>query len=172
MAIYPNYTAGQRLTAANLAAGQFMVVYKSSNTDRASTTTLANDPDLTFTLAANAVYTVEFYLHYAGALTPGEIRTAWTVPSGTSGNRGVHGPGSSATSDDNISTRSGVHGYATTVEYGVRSSGATNQQLAIEESLVTTSAAGTCAIQWAQALSSATATRMAAGSWARCLRIS
>lgn len=174
--LYPNYTAGQRLTAADLQAGQFLVVTKTLNTDRSSTTTLADDPDLTFELDANAVYIVEFYLSYAGNL--GKLKTAWTTPSGASGNRTAMGPGSNATdtNSDNLSTRAGVHGYSTTVVYGNRCGGVTtpslNQSIAIETSLLTTSSAGTCAIQWAQNTSKTDATRVAAGSWARALRIS
>lgn len=171
MSIWPNYTGGQRLTAADLQAGQFIIVTKTANTDRANTTTLADDPDLQFLVAESAVYAIEFRLHFAATTTAG-FKTAWDVPSGAAGNKGVQGPGSSATDTaaNNISMRSGVHGFTTTVTYGSRNS-ATNQCLAYEESLITTSAGGTLALQWAQNTSNATATRLAAGSWARCLRI-
>jgi len=170
--LWPGYTGGQRLTAAALQAGQHMIVTKTANTDRASTTTLADDPDLTFTVAAGAVYAIEFFLHYACTTAAG-FKTAWDVPSGASGNKGVQGPGSSATdgSANNISMRSGVHGFSTTVAYGSRNS-ANNQCLAYEEALITTSVAGVIAIQWAQNSSNATASRVGAGSWARCLRVS
>ena len=171
MAIYPFYTAGQRLTAANLQAGQFAVASKTAHTDRASNTTPADDPELTFQLAANAIYTVEFYLNIA-SVTGGLVQTLWTVPSGATGNRTVFGPGQAATdtSANNISMRSGVHAYSTSIVYGTRNSiGA--QFFAMETSLVTTTSAGTCAIKWAQSVSNATATRMAQGSWARALRI-
>ena len=179
MSIYPNYTAGQRLTAADLQAGQFMIAVKTSNTDRASITTLTADPDLSFALAANAVYLVEFYLHYAAlASASAGFNTTWAVPSGASGNRSAHGLASTVSDTSSApagggagSVRSGVHGYATAIAYGSRNSGS-NQCFALEEGLVTTSSAGTCAIQWAQNVSNATATRLAAGSWARALRIS
>lgn len=177
MSIYPNFTAGQKLTAALLAAGQSMIVYKTANTDRASTTTLTDDPELTFSLAAGAVYIVEFYLHSA-AITGALFTTAWTVPSGATGNRSAHGLASTVADTSAApagggagSARAGVHGYATTVSYGNRNSG-TNQVLCLEESLITTSSAGTCALKWAQSASNATATRLAAGSWARATRIS
>lgn len=178
MGIYPNWAAGQRLTATSLAAGQSLIVFKASNTDRSSTTTLTDDPDLTFSLAANAVYIVEFYLFFAGNL--GDLQTAWTVPSGASGTRSAMGPGSAATGGtsnnmDNVSGRFGVHGFSTTVAYGGRTTGTTpgiNQEIAVETSLTTTSSAGACTLKWAQVTSDTNSTRMAAGSWGRATRIS
>jgi hypothetical protein len=175
--VWPNFTAGQRLSAADLAAGQSLIVYKPASTDRSTTTTFADDPDLSFSLAANAVYFVEFYLFFAGSL--GKLKTNWTVPAGvSSGNRSAMGPASNSTdaNSDNISMRSGVHAYGTSVVYGNRTAGVTtpslNQTGAIETSLVITTNAGTCALAWAQNASNANATRMAAGAYARALRIS
>lgn len=176
--IYPSPLAGQRVTAALLQAMLPTIIVKTASTDRSSTTTLADDPELTTTLAANAIYFVEFFLFFAGNL--GDMKTAWTVPSGATGNRSAIGPGSNAdggTSNamDNISGRFGVHGYSTTVAYGGRTTGSTaslSQEAAIETSLMTTTNAGTCAIQWAQVTSNANATRMASGSLCRITRIS
>jgi hypothetical protein len=177
MPIWPNYAAGQKLTADLLAAGQLMVVYKTSNTDRSSTTTLTDDPDLKFTLTAGAVYWVEWFLHYAGpasGISDGTISVQWTVPSGATGQRGVRGPGTGANnaSMDNISMTAGVWNFNQTVQYGPRINSNTFQSVAREEALVTVGATGgTCAIKWAQAVSSTAANRMAAGSWGRALRL-
>jgi hypothetical protein len=171
---FPGYTAGQRLTAADLAAGDALIIYKTTSTDRTSTTTFTDDPELTFALTGSAIYVVEFYLFYAG--NTGLMQTKWTVPSGASGNRSAMGPGSTSTGGtgsaaDNISMRSGVHGYTTAVLYGNRGVGSLNQLIAVETSLLTTASAGTCAISWTQGTSNAAATRMGAGSWARVLRV-
>jgi hypothetical protein len=170
--IWPFWTAGQELTAADLAAGQSLIAYKTASTDRSSTTTFSDDPELTFSLAASAIYIVEFYLFYAG--NTGLMQTKWTVPAGATGNRSAMGPGSTATdaNSNNISMRSGVHAYATAVLYGNRGVGSLNQSIAEETALVTTTTAGTCAISWTQGSSNAAATRMGGGSWARALRIS
>lgn len=173
MAIYPNYVGGQRLRALDLQAGQFTIAYKTAHTDRTSTASPADDPDLQFDLAANAVYLVEFFLYYS-AISAAGFLTVWRIPDGAAGNKGIQGPGSSATASDanNISMRSGVHGLTTlNVAYGTRNS-ATNQCFAYEESSLATQSAGTVAIQWSQNSSNATATRLAQNSWARCLRIS
>jgi hypothetical protein len=172
VSMYPNLAAGSRLTAANLGAIGPQIIVKTAHTDRSSTTTYANDPELTTSLSANAIYLVEFVLFYAG--NAGLIKTTWTVPTGvSSANRSVMGPGSAATDGaaNNISMRSGVHGYGTDIVYGNR--GATlNQLVAVETSIVQTTSAGTCALRWAQNTSSASATRVAAGSYMRVTRIS
>jgi hypothetical protein len=162
---YPVIYAGQRITAdldTSMLATEF---FKTSNTDRSSTTTLANDPDLTATLEASAVYRVIFYLHFA-AIDAARFKTAWTVPSGATGNRTAVGPDQgvilSSTSSGGTG-RWGVHAFTTACTYGSRDS-ASNQCFAMEEGIVTTTNAGTLAIQWAQATSNATATRLAAGS--------
>lgn len=165
---YPNWAAGDPITAANLNYTQGQVIVKTSGTQRASTTTLADDPDLTVTLDANATYFVEAWLHFVSPTTEG-IKTAWTTPSGASGNRLAFGEGStqSASNADNVSGRFGVHGFGTSVTYGDRASN-TTQCAAIETAIVTTSSSGTLAVQWAQATSGANAAEMSAGS---CLRV-
>lgn len=170
MSTYPSITAGQEITSTLLTSMLPDIVYKTANEDRSATTTLADDTELTTTLEASAVYHVTFYLHYA-ALDAAKIKTAWTVPSGASGLRSATGAGSASTDATAATTsRFGVHAFTTTVTYGTRSS-ATNQCVAIEEGVVTTTSAGTLAIQWAQDASNATATRVGAGSSLHVRRI-
>lgn len=150
---YPVIAAGQRITSSLLNAMIPVVVRKPSTTARTNTTTLADDPDLTYVLAANSVYYVEFYIKYAGQMTSATgFKTAWTVPSGASGTRSAIGPGSAANdgSADNISMHSGIHGYTTAVGYGGRSNSDSNQLIVLESSVVNTSSQGACTLQWAQ----------------------
>lgn len=168
---YPVIHAGQDIDADTINAMIPMIVSKPSATARASTTTLADDPDLTVQLEANSTYFVEFHIHYA-ALDAAKIKTQWTVPSGATGNRCVIGMGEDgyawttaeaglgATDADaarNTLGRFGVHNYGTTVIYGTRDH-ATNQAYAQETATVVTSSAGTLALSWAQNTSNATAT--------------
>ncbi|MGW4493735.1 hypothetical protein [Streptomyces sp. NPDC004376] len=145
--------------------------YKSATLDRA-TNTLADDPDLTVSLDAGAVYHVEFHLHFAATDTA-RFRTAWTVPSGATGNRSAVGPDQgqilSSTSSGGTG-RYGVHNFTTACTYGTRNDN-TLQCTALEEANVTTTTAGVCALQWAQATTNATASRLAAGSFMRVTRI-
>lgn len=168
---YPNWAAGDPITAAMLNATQGDVIVKTVATSRTSTTTVTDDPDLTTTLDANATYLVEIFAHVVSATTP-EFKTQWTVPSGATGNRTAFGPGSSATDTDvdNVSVHAGVHAFTTAVAYGNRTS-TSNQISVIETAIVTTTSSGTCALQWAQATSNATASQVAAGSSMRVKRV-
>jgi hypothetical protein len=168
---YPTIYAGQRLTGTLLRSMMPDIIVKNTNEDRASTTTLANDSDLVATLEANAVYHVTMYIHFA-ALDAAQFQTQWALPTGASGNRSANGAAYELASSGAATAqaanggyhRSGVHGFGTAVRYGTRAS-ATNQALAIEEGVVTTSStAGTIALMWAQFTSNATATRVGAGS--------
>lgn len=169
MARYPVMYAGQRLTGQLLQAAQPDIYTKVTNLDRAATTTVTDDPDLTAALEANATYHIAFYIHFA-ALDVAQFQTQWTVPVSASGVRSAAGPawtlaggaGTAAAADGGYH-RSGVHAFATAVRYGTRNS-ASNQCVAVEEAVLTTVGAGTLALQWAQAVSNASATRVAAGS--------
>ncbi|MGY5127267.1 hypothetical protein [Streptomyces nigrescens] len=152
-------------------------VYKTTSTDRASTTTLADDPDLVGTFIAGDTYLVELHL-LIGAGTTGLMNTAWKVPSGATGLKAVHGPSSVAAGTDtltnaadNITARMGSHAFTTTITYGRRNANS-NLLYVIETGIVTMGATtGLFALQWAQSASSATATRMGVGSWARFTRL-
>lgn len=173
MPTYPQILAGRSIKASTLEQMLPVQLWKTANTDRPSQTTLADDPDLTTVLEANATYRVIFYLHYA-ALDAARFKTAWTVPSGAIGGRTAIGADQgvilSATSSGGTG-RWGFHNYSTVCTYGTRDSLA-NLCSAVEEATLTTTSGGTLAIQWAQATSNATATRLAAGSSLRVERLS
>lgn len=177
MSQYPSIYAGQRITGTLLRSMMPDIITKEANEDRAATTTLTNDTDLVATLEANARYHVTFYIHFA-AIDGAQIQTAWTVPTGSSGVRSAAGAawtlaGGAATvqAADGGYHRSGVHAFSTAVRYGTRNNAA-NQCVAQEEAYITTSStAGTLALQWAQAVSNASATRVAAGSSLHIQRI-
>ncbi|MET7982516.1 hypothetical protein [Streptomyces sp. NPDC005281] len=153
----------------NYLYGQLPVeTYKTSDTTITSSTTFASDPDLQCTLAANSVYRVEMYLHFA-ALDAARFKTQWLVPASATGNRSCIGPDQgvilSGTSSGGTG-RFGVHGFTTASTYGTRDS-ASNLCAAIEEAVVTTTTGGTLALQWAQATSNATGSKLGAGSYMR-----
>jgi hypothetical protein len=172
MSRYPVIYAGQRITGALLQSMIPDEIQKLVNTDRNSTTTVADDPDLTTTLEANARYFIEFELWYAATNASGGIKTAWTVPSGVTGNRSALGLADSVSSGvPEGSGRFGVHAFTTAVAYGDRAS-STNLVVAKECALLTTaSSSGTCALQWAQNVSDAANCRMGAGSLMRVTRL-
>lgn len=192
-AAYPAPQVGDRIMLTQNSAGNWLAVgrtasaaralglpmpprYKPDHTDRASTTTFADDPDLTTVLDANSTYVIEFHLFVGGG--PGLIKTQWTVPPDAVGLKGVQGPASTVAGDsspqssaDNITMRSGSHGHGTTIVYGRRNV-YTNLAYAHETGTVSTATGGTCAIAWAQSTSSTTPARMGLGSWMRATRIS
>ncbi|MET7429646.1 hypothetical protein ABZT16_11690 [Streptomyces flaveolus] len=167
-----NWWATGRTAGAATPLGVPRFAWKTANTDRANTTTFTDDPDLTMQLDANAVYHVELHLHF-GAIDAARFRTAWTVPSGASGTRCALGPDQgqilSSTSSGGTG-RFGVHNFTTACIYGCRDSIA-SFTFAMEEGTVFTTSAGTCALQWTQATSNATATRLASGSFMRVTRL-
>lgn len=170
MAQYPTVLAGQRITAALLQSLVPIHVRKVADTTRASTTVLADDPDLTVQLEANAQYRVTMWIHYS-ALAAAGFQTAWTVPSGATGLRSCWGVGPTPTStaDPLGDGRWGIHGFATAASYGTRNS--TNQVMAMESGDVTTTNAGTLALQWAQLASNVTGSRVAGRSYMEIRRL-
>ncbi|MFG3585143.1 hypothetical protein [Streptomyces sp. NPDC047990] len=166
-----NWIALNRLATSALPLYVPVYRYKTAGLDR-TTSTLSDDPDLTIQLDAGCAYHIEMHLHHA-ATNAVRFRTAWTVPSGSGGNRSAIGPDQGAILSSTSSGgqgRFGVHGYTTACIYGSRDDN-TLQCYALETATVTTTTAGTCALQWAQATTSATFTRLAAGSFMRVTRI-
>lgn len=173
MTNYPNWAAGDPITADWLNHTQGFWFYKASDLTRTSTVTLADDPDLTMELDANAVYWVEFNL-LAGATNAEDFRSEWGVPSGATGFKECWGPSetvtTNSTGDANL-VRLGVHGFTTDIIYGgIRN--ANNLFFSAREfGLVHTTSAGTLVFRWAQGTSGATGTVLAADSSLHVKRI-
>lgn len=171
MALYPVIYSGQRITSAFLSSLLPLEAYKASDTTRASTTTVAADPDLVLSLEAGAIYYVEIFIHYSASSSE-LLKTQWSAPSGATGVRSGWGAASSvASSNPDGVGRWGVHGFTTDVVYGTRTSSA-NQSMAWETGQVATVSAGTLALSWAQNTSGATGVRVASGSFMRAKRVS
>ncbi|GAA2629546.1 hypothetical protein [Streptomyces axinellae] len=190
---YPNPAVGDKVMLSQNSSGNWVALgetasairalgaplpprYKAAATDRASTTTLADDPDLTMQLDAGSTYLIEFHLFVGGATT-GLVKTAWTVPADATGLKGVQGPASTVAGDsspqssaDGITMRAGSHGFGTAVVYGRRNV-YTNLVYAVETGTVSTVTGGTCALSWAQNASNSTPARVGLGSWMRATRI-
>ncbi|MFI0236319.1 hypothetical protein [Streptomyces sp. NPDC016845] len=165
MAQWPPIPAGSRITSGLLTSMLPQIMWKGANSDRSATTSFVDDPDLFASLEANATYHATFYLHFA-AVDLARFKTMWNVPAGATGLRSAIGPdqGVSLSGASAGGTgRWGVHAFTTSVTYGTRDS-ATNQCAAIEDGVISTTTAGTLALQWAQVTSNATATRLGQGS--------
>ena len=173
MSNYPTIGVGTRVTSTLLTSMQPNWYLKAANTTRTSTTTVADDPDLSVAVEANGIYYVKFEIKFEG-LAAADFKTQWSVPSGATGNRNVNGPGSTAADSnaDNLSSKWGVHGLATAVTYNCARDSASLQQWCQEWAVITVGAtAGNVSLAWAQGTSNATGTVVVAGSLATTWRI-
>jgi hypothetical protein len=160
---YPAWLAGQRITAKALIASQEQLAYKTTATSRANTATISNDPDLQLAVDANAVYSLEGLLVYNGGSTSDDLRIGWSAPSGSTLTWVATGQNTSATNGVGsvITDAQDITKNAYSLGTIANPLGMTAM---VRGLLITSSVAGTFALQWAQFTSSATATSMLAGS--------
>lgn len=171
MPTYPALAIGQRLTAALLTSMLPVQVKKASGTSRASTTTLAADPELVLPVEANASYRVIIALKYEGGNASGSLgRFKWspTGPAGATGDFTLQGP--QAAGNVFASDQSGTMGLGQTFSMGAGGAGVAFGLLAIG-TLIVAGTAGNFTITWAQADSNATPTIVYAGSYIEIQRI-
>lgn len=170
---YPQWLAGQDITADLLNAGLPKVIRKTSDTSKTSTTTVSADPELQITLDANAVYIWDGWLKYAADPTA-DLVVDFTAPSGAlgewaglgagSGTAGATTAGYSIRTESNDIMQSRTY-YGTTV--------ADNQpnSVFLRGIIRMSSTAGTWSLDWGPAASVATATTVYTDSWIRLQRI-
>lgn len=147
---------GQYTTALNALLAEVRVsgAYKSSDTSRASTATYANDPHLTVSVVANAVYGVELVgLYQAGGT--GQFKVQFTYPTGATMEAASwdYDPGA-----DEWAAVVGIP-LSSPAQFvtGLMGTGG-NVPFRLLATLHMGSTAGTLAFQWAQFASNATAT--------------
>ena len=168
---YPTLAAGQRVTASLLRSMLPQFTRKTADTARAATTTLTDDPHLTWTVEADAVYYVDGWIKF-DAPTAADINFGWTVPTGTEGEWTAFGAGLSpvisfsstgVAQTDTVSSR----GYTIRTESldlstNNRTMGAlgvgTLMSVLITATVRVGSTGGTFAFKWAQFTSDASAT--------------
>jgi hypothetical protein len=163
----PTWTPGEVLASADVNSWFVpLAAYKASDTSRTSTTTLANDPDLTLAVAANCVYTVDLYLDFDGDTTgTGDLKLGWAVPASTTMRYGA--------AYDNTSPAASC---GTTFTQASTISAATNgagvlQSFSAKGTIITSAAAGNVVLKWAQNTSNPTATIIHAQSYLTARRI-
>jgi hypothetical protein len=145
------------------------VVKPASETVTASTT-LQDDDDLLYSLAASSTYEVEVFLIVSNS-TAGDVKTAFSIPSGATGSRLCVGPTDTAaafTSRTQTQMRLTAHGWATSVAYQID----TSNVVIVERGIIVTSSAGTLKLQWAQNASSGTGTKVETNSYLKITRVS
>lgn len=146
-------------------------VRKAASESVASSTTMQNDNDLTFTMVAGAVYEVDLSLSVQGSATA-DIKTQWSVPAdATGGTKFVHGPASvlstAFTSREDTAGSFSTHAYTAAKTYHIDPN-----PVAIHEwGIISSATGGTFTLQWAQSTSNATATVMNQASYLRYTRV-
>ena len=167
---YPSLAGGQRLTGALLRSMLPQTARKTSDTARSSTTSRVADPHLTFDVVANAVYTFHGWLKFDGDVNA-DLSLQLTVPSSALGDMTVWGAGNNvigATAVPALQSNVGdPRGYMVRTEsldvnsartYGALGTGGTPMGMLMMGTVRVASTPGTVSIDWAQAVSSATAT--------------
>lgn len=160
--------AGQRLTAAGLQAIAPLQAWKSSDTSRASTTTLTADPDLTFPVAASAVYRLDGLLGYTGDVTgSGGIQFAFTVPAGATLQWSAFYYATAVSAAGlNLAGTAGAG-----IAISAVTDGAVQLPVFVRGWLSVSTTPGTLALTWAQNASDANATVLKAGSHLTLMRM-
>jgi hypothetical protein len=167
---YPQWLAGQDITADQLNLMLPMVARKVTDTARTSTGTATADPELTFTLAANAVYIMDGWIKYS-ADASGDLLIDWNVPSGCLGEwSGIAiGLGTSASTTSGYSLRTETNDIDQARSFaGIGAANTVSLQI---YGTIRTSSGGTYAMTWAQGASFATATTLYTDSWLRLQRV-
>lgn len=139
------------------------VITKSAETQTAvSSTTLINDAHLVAAMAANTTYAFEFNLFYSSTATA-DFKVALTWPSGATCSWMVVGYlDSSSTFQINLTSAAYRAASGTAQNYG---GGTDYPTMQIKGMLRMASTAGNLQLQWAQATSDASTTRLKQDSW-------
>jgi hypothetical protein len=177
VATYPSIAAGQRITAALLTSMLPDVKIKAANEQLISNTTLQNDDELFLSVETNATYrvTLVLYAQTAASDIAGDIKFAFTFPSGSTlhftgtgpNNADLSSGGSTNANGEWIARMSATSG-SSNIPYGMSGSAI---GIILQATLITSSTAGTLQLQWAQNASDPDALTVLAGSSIEARRV-
>jgi hypothetical protein len=139
---------------------------KATATSRASTITLADDPDLVIALPASTVWSVRCTGIYVGNDT-GDFRYAFTFPTGAklSGqNLGAHTAALAAASTSGSGEWWGRSDFSTPLTDYTLGASTTDVAFSFVGLIIMSTTAGNLTLQWAQSVSNATNTTLKIGS--------
>jgi hypothetical protein len=155
-------------SAARSAMGIFSV-YKAANETRASTIVLADDAELfVANLPINKSYEFEIFISWTqqGVISNG-LQAAPVITGVGTALIGWDGYGTTNTAAGNVAPVATVQNYSAAMAQTIGAGGATGQVMRIKGVCTTGANVGRLALQWAQASSNVTGTRVFAGSWMR-----
>ncbi len=147
---YPNFRAGQTVTALLLNKGKLEYVTNPGSPLTNATTTMANATGLSFSAEASSIYRVQALISY-DAPTATDAKFAWTGPSGFGMTRNIlaQAAGTTTNIDTNMITIRRAAGTAQTV--GGPNATANAFSVYFEDVWMTTVDAGTVQFQFAAA---------------------
>lgn len=156
-------------TDAALESRKTLFVRKTGDTSRSSTTH-ADDPHLTLTVAANAIYLVNVGLYFTStSTTAGDFKAQFVAPSGAALQAAVHTfAAASAAATDDLAT---CVTLTTGMSCGVVLTADPFNPCQVTGLLVTGGSSGAFKVQWAQNASNATATVLKLNSYMALSRV-
>lgn len=166
------FTAGQKLRASELNDNLNIIGYVAADVTKTSNTTLADMTGFAVAVEANTTYLVDGYVAYVAGNT-GDIKLAFTAPTGATGHWGVAGLDTTSLTSAGLLTavRKDAFGDANTLALGGTNSGALPAlAFLVRAFIVTSSTAGTLQGRFAQNVSNATSTVIKTGSWLRAVK--
>lgn len=152
--------------SAAAATGEVPVtIRKTSDESVTSSTTLQNDNELKYTLAASEQVTFRITIFYEGD-SAGDLKVGMTAPSGATGLCGGRGTNASSTGSTGQVVQSAFAFGTGSASYGAIGTGSSNWLIAtIDGVCINGATPGDLQFQWAQLASSATATKVLTNSY-------
>lgn len=165
----PTWTPGEVLVSSDVNTWFVpRAAVKVSATSRANSTQSA-DPELTLPVDSSAIYHLTVVLHFDGP-TAGDIQVQWAAPAGTAMTMVLMGLVATAALNTDDVTFGAPTASPWAVAAGCLGAG-TNTALMLAGTVVTSSTAGTLALNWAQQTTNATPTILHVGSMMKLDRI-
>lgn len=165
---YRALKAGDTITEAALDNRELLAVVKASNQSVNNSTTNVADNALTLPVEASATYHVSCGFVVSGPAAA-DWKYLWTFPTGTTGQRFTHGPGTGVTSVRSTTVHYRSASISTSLGYGT--DGTESSFIREEIWMTTSSTAGSLALTWAQLVATVGNTTVHEGSWMTALRV-
>lgn len=178
------WVAGQITTAAQLNTGirdnllgladgswgrDLTLIRNTADQGVTNSTVLVNSGQLAFTAAANASYIVEVGLvvTVSGSASAPDVKVAWSLPAGAAWTGGAYGADIALVGSSGSAEFLALVGATTSpLAYGIT----TTNIIVHKSTILMSSTAGVCNLQFAQQVANAATTTVRAGSWLRAER--
>lgn len=165
-------SAGAKLRASDVNAALPIYMRASADTTKTSSTTLGDVTGMSLALEASSTYVLDGYIAYTAGAT-GDLKVAWTVPTGTTGHWCLFGISSASTGGvgDLDARRIDAYGDANPQTIGGSDAGSSLVACQPRLYVLTSTTSGTMQMRFAQGTSSGTSTIVRIGSWIRAVKV-